>query len=69
MEGGELFDRISKQKGLSERRAAQCFHQIAHAVQRCHSLNIAHRDIKPENLLLRDKSGDCEVKLSEEKAS
>ena len=31
--------------------------QIAHAVQRCHSLNIAHRDIKPENLLLRDKSG------------
>ena len=28
MEGGELFDRISKQKGFTERRAAQFFHQV-----------------------------------------
>lgn len=33
--------------------------QIAEAVERCHSLNVAHRDIKPENLLLKDNSEVC----------
>ncbi|KAI1233093.1 hypothetical protein IHE44_0006288, partial [Lamprotornis superbus] len=38
-------------------------HQIALALQHCHSLNIAHRDLKPENLLFKDNSLDAPVKL------
>ncbi|XP_030847947.1 MAP kinase-activated protein kinase 5 [Strongylocentrotus purpuratus] len=65
MDGGELFDRISKQKRFTERQAVILTKQIASAVLQCHSLNIAHRDLKPENLLLKDNSEDSPVKLSD----
>ncbi|XP_063968051.1 MAP kinase-activated protein kinase 5-like [Lytechinus pictus] len=65
MDGGELFDRISKQKRFTERQAVILTKQIASAVLRCHNLNIAHRDLKPENLLLKDNSEDSPVKLSD----
>ncbi|KAL4224378.1 MAP kinase-activated protein kinase 5 [Mactra antiquata] len=65
MEGGELFDRISKQKKFTEKKAARYFKKIAQAVQHCHSLNIAHRDLKPENILLADNSEEAELKLSD----
>lgn len=56
MEGGELFDRISKESGFTERKAAKYLRHITEAVYRCHSLNVAHRDLKPENLLLKNNS-------------
>lgn len=56
MEGGELFDRISKESGFTERKAAKYLRDISQAVFRCHSLNVAHRDLKPENLLLKNNS-------------
>ncbi|KAK3084612.1 hypothetical protein FSP39_016289 [Pinctada imbricata] len=65
MEGGELFDRISKESGFTEKKAARFLKQIALAVHRCHHLNVAHRDLKPENLLLRDNSEEAEVKLTD----
>ncbi|KAH3883519.1 MAP kinase-activated protein kinase 5-like [Dreissena polymorpha] len=65
MEGGELFDRISKRKRLTERQAAKYFKKISMAVQHCHSLNVAHRDLKPENILLTDNTEDAELKLSD----
>ncbi|XP_071789627.1 MAP kinase-activated protein kinase 5-like [Asterias amurensis] len=65
MDGGELFDRISQQKGFTESRAIRYAIQIASAIHRCHSLNIAHRDLKPENLLLKDNSENSPVKLSD----
>ncbi|XP_064612765.1 MAP kinase-activated protein kinase 5-like isoform X2 [Liolophura sinensis] len=65
MQGGELFDKISHSKYFTEKLAAKYMHQIAHAVQRCHSLNIAHRDLKPENLLLKDSSEAAGIKLSD----
>lgn len=65
MEGGELFDRIKKSKYFSEAEAVKYTLQIARAIQRCHSLNIAHRDLKPENLLLKDSSEDAVIKLSD----
>ncbi|KAK2161892.1 hypothetical protein LSH36_108g06046 [Paralvinella palmiformis] len=65
MDGGELFDRISRQKYFTESQAARYTKQIVLAIQRCHSLNIAHRDIKPENLLLKDNSEDALIKLSD----
>ncbi|XP_022085696.1 MAP kinase-activated protein kinase 5-like [Acanthaster planci] len=65
MDGGELFDRISQQKGFTEAQAVRYAKQIASSIQRCHSLNIAHRDLKPENLLLKDNSENSPVKLSD----
>ncbi|OWF44338.1 MAP kinase-activated protein kinase 5-like [Mizuhopecten yessoensis] len=65
MQGGELFDRISKESGFTERKAAKYLRQIANAVLRCHTLNIAHRDLKPENLLIRDNTEDSLVKLTD----
>ncbi|XP_033123182.1 MAP kinase-activated protein kinase 5-like [Anneissia japonica] len=56
MDGGELFDRIRQQRGFTESKAVEYATQVAKAVYRCHSLNIAHRDLKPENLLLKDNS-------------
>ncbi|CAH1801582.1 unnamed protein product, partial [Owenia fusiformis] len=65
MDGGELFDRISQQRCFTEKQVASYTRQIAKAVDRCHSLNIAHRDLKPENLLLKDNTEDAVVKLSD----
>ncbi|XP_071946278.1 MAP kinase-activated protein kinase 5-like [Antedon mediterranea] len=65
MDGGELFDRIRQQRGFTESRAVDYATQVAKAVYRCHSLNIAHRDLKPENLLLKDNSENSVVKLSD----
>ena len=65
MEGGELFEYITRRRSFTEREASQILKQVVQAVRDCHHLNIAHRDIKPENLLL-EKSGD---KLTEIGAS
>ncbi|XP_048752607.1 MAP kinase-activated protein kinase 5-like [Ostrea edulis] len=65
MEGGELFDRISKESGFTEKKAAKYLRYIAEAVNQCHRLNVAHRDLKPENLLLKDNSENAEIKLTD----
>ncbi|CAK8678117.1 unnamed protein product [Clavelina lepadiformis] len=63
MDGGELFYRISKQHGFTERHAAATTMQIALAVRHLHSMNIAHRDLKPENLLYKNSSEESPIKL------
>lgn len=65
MEGGELFDRISKETRFTEKKAAKYLQQITNAVYRCHSLNVAHRDLKPENLLMNTNAEDALVKLTD----
>ena len=63
MDGGELFFRISKQSGFTERQAAATTMQIALAVRHLHGMNLAHRDLKPENLLYKSNSEDSPIKL------
>ncbi|KAL5016968.1 hypothetical protein ScPMuIL_006557 [Solemya velum] len=65
MEGGELFDRISKERCFTERKAARYMKQMVESVRRCHDLNIAHRDLKPENFLLKDSTEESLIKLSD----
>ncbi|KAL8798036.1 MAG: hypothetical protein Q9182_007018 [Xanthomendoza sp. 2 TL-2023] len=60
IEGGELFDHISKNVTLPEHEAIRIFRQIIAGLSYCHRFNICHRDLKPENLLL-DKN--CNVKI------
>lgn len=65
MQGGELFEYITKKQHFSEQEASRTLCQIALAVQYCHRRNIAHRDLKPENLLLLDKSETVVIKLAD----
>ncbi|KAL2820015.1 hypothetical protein BJX63DRAFT_444972 [Aspergillus granulosus] len=52
VEGGELFDYVSKEGPLPEEEAVRLFRQIIAGLGYCHRFNICHRDLKPENILL-----------------
>jgi len=49
--GGELFERIQKQKAFTEKEASNIINSICSAVSFLHKNSICHRDIKPENLI------------------
>ncbi|XP_011306336.1 ovarian-specific serine/threonine-protein kinase Lok isoform X1 [Fopius arisanus] len=65
MEGGELFDRISRASGLPEKVTKFMFWQICDAVAYLHSQGITHRDLKPENILLASDAKYPLVKVSD----
>ena len=59
MRGGELFDKILKQKFFSEREAAGVLNVLADAISFLHKQGVVHRDLKPSNILYADTSGMC----------
>ena len=61
-EGGDLFDKIEADSGVSEDIAHVYFAQLINAVGYMHSKGVGHRDIKPENILL---SADGDLKLAD----
>lgn len=54
MQGGDLFNYVTRRGPLNEVDALYLFKQLVQAVGYCHSKNIVHRDIKLENILLRE---------------
>ncbi|CAB1435606.1 unnamed protein product [Pleuronectes platessa] len=60
MRGGELLDRILKQKFFSEREASAVLHTITKTAEYLHSQGVVHRDLKPSNILYVDESGNPE---------
>ncbi|KAK9275046.1 hypothetical protein L1049_022385 [Liquidambar formosana] len=58
--GGQLSDKMSYVKRLSEWEARKLFQQLIDAVDYCHGRGVYHRDLKPENLLL-DSKGSLKV--------
>ncbi|XP_068632626.1 serine/threonine-protein kinase Chk1 isoform X2 [Battus philenor] len=51
-QGGELFDRIEPDAGMSAAAARRYWRQLLAGLRYLHARGVAHRDIKPENLLL-----------------
>jgi len=51
MRGGELLDRILRQKNFSEREASITMFTVTSAVQYLHKNGVVHRDLKPSNIL------------------
>ncbi|MBA0795869.1 hypothetical protein Gohar_006700 [Gossypium harknessii] len=58
--GGQLSDKLSYAKKLSEPEGRKIFQQLIDAVDHCHGKGVYHRDLKPENLLL-DSKGNLKV--------
>nr|XP_014434719.1 ribosomal protein S6 kinase alpha-2 isoform X1 [Pelodiscus sinensis] len=58
MRGGELLDRILRQKCFSEREASAVLCTITKTVDYLHSQGVVHRDLKPSNILYMDESGN-----------
>ena len=48
LKGGELLDRIRKNKSFTEAQASHLFRQLVSAVHSIHSKRVVHRDLKPE---------------------
>ena len=61
--GGELLDRIVKNKHLKEDECCEIMRKLFQAVTYIHNKKIAHRDLKPENILFSDESPDAELKI------
>lgn len=61
-EGGDLFDKIEADVGVSEDIAHFYFTQLISGVSYMHSKGVGHRDIKPENILL---SGSGNLKIAD----
>ncbi|RMD41413.1 hypothetical protein DV735_g3696, partial [Chaetothyriales sp. CBS 134920] len=59
-EGGDLFDKVEADAGLTEDIAHAYFTQLVNAVGYMHSKGVGHRDIKPENILL-DLDGNLKL--------
>ena len=53
--GGDLFDFITNNNYLSEKKSCKFFRQLISVIEYLNELGISHRDIKPENILLDEK--------------
>ncbi|XP_010259770.1 PREDICTED: CBL-interacting serine/threonine-protein kinase 21 [Nelumbo nucifera] len=58
--GGQLSNKLSYLKRMTEQEARKYFQQLIDAVEYCHSRGVYHRDLKPENLLI-DGKGNLKV--------
>ena len=61
--GGELLNRITKQKFFHEREAASIILKLLSAVNHMHKNNVVHRDLKPENVLFESNDPNAELKI------
>jgi len=64
LEGGELFEEITRHGSFDEYEAANIMKQILNAVNYMHNKLIVHRDLKPENIMLISKANSkFEIKI------
>ncbi|KAM9118420.1 serine/threonine-protein kinase Chk2 isoform 2-T4 [Pangshura tecta] len=65
MEGGELYDRVSRSTRMKEATCKLYFYQMLLAVKYLHENGIIHRDLKPENVLLSSSEETCLIKITD----
>lgn len=65
MEGGELYDRVSRPVKMKEATCKLYFYQMLLAVKYLHDNGIIHRDLKPENVLLSSSEETCLIKITD----
>ncbi|NXV45600.1 CHK2 kinase, partial [Uria aalge] len=65
MEGGELYDRVSRPIKMKEATCKLYFYQMLLAVKYLHDNGIIHRDLKPENVLLSSSEETCLIKITD----
>lgn len=63
LNGGNLLQRIEREKRLPEHLCKLYFYQIGQAIDYLHSHQVTHRDIKPKNILLKTNHDKTIVKL------
>lgn len=63
IEGGDLFDKLSKKRSYKEEDARNLIKSLLLGVQYMHNNNIVHRDIKIENLLSIEQNGQVIAKI------
>jgi serine/threonine-protein kinase len=64
LRGRDLFDTLTRERRLSEARAAKILIDVCEVLITAHDMNIVHRDLKPENImLLPGKDGSERVKV------
>ena len=56
--GGELYDYIQKYQQMTEPTARLIFHQIAQAINYCHSRGVMHWQLRLENVLFKNEYED-----------
>jgi len=61
--GGDVFERILKQKTFSEKEAAHVVRKVAEGLDHVHERKIVHRDLKPDNLMYLDNSANSNIML------
>lgn len=59
--GGELFEKVQKEKVFTEKSASNLVLQMLEALQYCHHHNVVHRDLKPENFVLEANGTDMRL--------
>jgi serine/threonine protein kinase len=63
--GGNLLDHIISCKIFTEATAARLMYQLLIAVQYIHSQGVVHRDLKADNVLVQQKDGKYDVKVTD----
>jgi len=60
MKGGELLDKILKQKFYTEKEASSVLKTVTRVVDYLHKSGVVHRDLKPSNILYADETWNPE---------
>ncbi|KAJ0957867.1 putative protein kinase CAMK-CDPK family [Helianthus annuus] len=61
--GGELLDRMKRNRRYTEREATIAIQDIAEGIKVCHNNYVIHRDLKPENLMYVDDNDGSTLKI------
>ena len=63
--GGSLRGHLRTHGTLPPAAAADLLAQVAAALAQAHELGVVHRDVKPDNILLQERDGRLEVRLTD----